>query len=113
MGGSLDGLSKEGAVRVDREKDFRVSPIVALELQALVETGRLKITPDQIFARLLVNIGLRVCDLPFEIVARKAFDVNWTRDPWDRLIVAHALANDAPLLTRDRLILQRYARAFC
>jgi len=35
----------------------------------------------------------------------------WTRDPFDRLIVAHAAANDARLLTKDEKIRRHYKRA--
>ena len=35
----------------------------------------------------------------------------WIRDPFDRLIVAHAAANDAPLITRDEKIRRHYKRA--
>jgi PIN domain nuclease of toxin-antitoxin system len=33
-----------------------------------------------------------------------AATLGWTRDPFDRVIVAHALADDLPLLTRDERI---------
>jgi PIN domain nuclease of toxin-antitoxin system len=36
---------------------------------------------------------------------------SWTRDPFDRLIVANALANDAPLITKDEEIRRNYSRS--
>jgi len=37
---------------------------------------------------------------------RAAVDLTWTRDPFDRLIDAHAIAASVPLLTADRAILE-------
>jgi PIN domain nuclease of toxin-antitoxin system len=36
----------------------------------------------------------------------------WTRDPFDRIIVAHADVVSAPLLTKDQAIRRNYRRAF-
>jgi PIN domain nuclease of toxin-antitoxin system len=45
-------------------------------------------------------------------VALEAIDVDWTTDPFDRLIVAQAIANsNAKLITRDRLIRKNYPQA--
>jgi PIN domain nuclease of toxin-antitoxin system len=33
--------------------------------------------------------------------------LNWTRDPFDRLIVAHSLCRGISLLTKDRTIRSR------
>ena len=35
----------------------------------------------------------------------------WVRDPFDRLIVAQAIANEAPLVTKDEKIRRHYRRA--
>jgi PIN domain nuclease of toxin-antitoxin system len=36
----------------------------------------------------------------------------WTRDPFDRIIVAQARLRGAPLLTKDRTIQTHHAEAF-
>lgn len=51
---------------------------------------------------------LLVCDLPFIDVVRRALALSWTRDPFDRLIVAQAAVRQAPLVTKDRTIGRRY-----
>ncbi|HLG72825.1 MAG TPA: type II toxin-antitoxin system Phd/YefM family antitoxin [Chloroflexota bacterium] len=38
--------------------------------------------------------------------------ITWTRDPFDRLIAAHALATDTPLLTKDETIRQHLPLAW-
>jgi PIN domain nuclease of toxin-antitoxin system len=40
-----------------------------------------------------------------------AAGLTWTRDPFDRLIAAHAIVADAPLLTADRTILDNLPQA--
>lgn len=37
--------------------------------------------------------------------AHAAAGLTWTRDPFDRMIAAHAIVADTPLLTADRTIL--------
>ena len=57
------------------------------------------------------KIDVRVCDLSFRSVVEAAVSENWTRDPFDRLIVANAKARRAPLLSKDERIRLHYARA--
>ena len=37
--------------------------------------------------------------------------LSWTRDPFDRLIVAQASLAGAPLVTKDRMIRKHFAKA--
>ncbi|MEO8099159.1 MAG: PIN domain-containing protein [Acidobacteriota bacterium] len=67
--------------------------------------------PEVIVAHLAADIGLKVCDLPFAAVARQASEETWTRDPFDRIIVAQARVANATLITRDETIQARYNRA--
>jgi PIN domain nuclease of toxin-antitoxin system len=80
-----------------------VSPMVRLELQYLFELKRCSSAAAVILKE--SEIGLAVCDLPFDLVASKATEV--TRDPFDRLIVANALCRGAQLLTKDASIRRR------
>jgi PIN domain nuclease of toxin-antitoxin system len=91
--------------------DFVVSPAAILELGFLYEIGRLKTPTTRLISGLSEQIGLRVCELPFSVVVNQALSEKWGRDPFDRLIVASAKANKAPLLTRDELIHKHYPRA--
>jgi PIN domain nuclease of toxin-antitoxin system len=92
-------------------EDLLISPMVGLELQLLNERGRFKPRVADVLQALSAEIGLTVCDLSFSLVASRAREARWTRDPFDRLIVAQAQARGAPLLTRDRHIRKHYARA--
>ena len=41
----------------------------------------------------------------------QSLEIDWTRDPFDRLIVAQAIAADGFLLTKDRTILNHSVAA--
>jgi PIN domain nuclease of toxin-antitoxin system len=92
--------------------DLLISPMAVVELQYLYEIGRIVVTPQDILVKLNAEIGLNVCDHPFPIIAEIALGETWTRDPFDRIIVAHARANSvAPLLTKDEVIRANYRNA--
>ncbi|MDA3948215.1 MAG: PIN domain-containing protein [Spirochaeta sp.] len=88
------------------------SPVVELEVQYLHEIGRITAGPEMIFPYLADRIGLAPDDTPYVVVARAARALSWTKDPFDRLITAAAVASNHPLLTRDQTIRDRYAAAF-
>jgi PIN domain nuclease of toxin-antitoxin system len=87
------------------------SPASVLELQLLHEIGRMSQAPSMVISILESEIGLRVCGLPFREVVTHALKETWTRDPFDRLIVANAKAASAQLVTKDERILKHYRRA--
>lgn len=86
--------------------DVCICPMVILEMQYLKEIGRINVDSNEIISDLRAKIGLLVDDLPFEIVARRAAEIGWTRDPFDRLIAASAIARGYPLITKDTSILK-------
>ena len=108
--GDVDKLSKTAAEQIQSD-DLRISPAVILELEFLHEIHRLKRTASHIVTTLTREIGLQVCELSFVAVAESAVEQKWVRDPFDRLIVGHASANDAALVTKDEKIRRHYRRA--
>jgi PIN domain nuclease of toxin-antitoxin system len=108
--GNVDKLSRTVVEHIHGE-DLRVSPAVILELEFLHEIRRLKKTASDIVTTLADDIGLQVCELPFAAVVEQALHQKWVRDPFDRLIVGHASANEAPLVTKDEKIRKHYRRA--
>jgi PIN domain nuclease of toxin-antitoxin system len=89
-----------------------ISPIVVLELEFLYERGRFTLHGADIVRKLEHEIGAKVCGMGFAEIATAALDEKWTRDPFDRLIVANAKANGlSPLVTADRTIREQYPRA--
>jgi PIN domain nuclease of toxin-antitoxin system len=109
--GLLMKLPKAARQAID-ENDLLISPIVRLELQYLHEIKRSTKPAGTILADLGAQIGVSVCDLPFDQVVRKASEFSWTRDPFDRLIVAQSLCRNSRLLTKDRRIRKHAPLAF-
>ena len=110
--GRLSLLPKRVLERIDRADDLRISPMVAVELDFMHEIGRTAQPARTVVATLGTDLGLKVCDLPFPAVAAAATHLTWTRDPFDRLIVAQAVVAKAPLVTRDRSIHRNSAVAY-
>jgi PIN domain nuclease of toxin-antitoxin system len=57
------------------------------------------------------GIGLQVSDASLAELARAATELAWSRDPFDRLIAAHAIVAGAPLVTADQTILKNLSLA--
>jgi PIN domain nuclease of toxin-antitoxin system len=105
------GLSPRAADEIEAAAEIRCSPIVRLEVQYLFEVGRIKEPALVVMDALAAALGLRICETPFFGVVREAERQSWTRDPFDRLIVAQAQLNSALLLTKDDTIHAVYPRA--
>jgi len=82
------------------------SPIAALELTYLHEIGRARDSLATMLAALRRDMGLEVADASLAELAQAAADLSWTRDPFDRLIAAHAIVASSPLITADETILE-------
>jgi len=110
FGGERHRLSTAATEQI-RNEELLVSPAVVLGLQLLHEIKRLRAVALKVIERLSSEIGLAVCRLPFTSVVEQAVAQSWTRDPFDRLIVAQASANDAALVTKDGEIRGHYKRS--
>jgi len=104
LGNKLSDLAKS----LINDHEIYVSPIVRLELQYLYEIGRVREESDVIIMDLSNRIGLRVCQKDFNLIIAQALGINWTRDPFDRVIVANAKLNQNILLSKDQNILANY-----
>lgn len=88
-----------------------ISPVVELELTYLYEVGRVTEPATAPIGALRRSIGLQLAEASLSAVTKAAADLSWTRDPFDRLITAHATVVGAPLITADRTILQHFPLA--
>lgn len=89
-----------------------ISPLVIVELEILTELGR--ISPPSVpamIAALEDQIGLVQSKASMAAVSEAACRFAWTRDPFDRLIVANAMADGAKLITADQVILRHFDKA--
>ena len=104
--GEIEQLSDTASAAIEQHQ-LVVSPMVQLELSYLHEIGRLTIGGADIIADLERRIGLHRSDFPLDSLVETAAGLTWTRDPFDRLIVADALVAGASLLTKDQAIHDR------
>jgi len=88
-----------------------ISPIVELEIQYLLETERITEIPDKIISVLTSEISLRICELDFNLINKKAISFNRSRDLFDRIIKAQASIEGKMLIIKDRTILNNYKNA--
>ncbi len=108
--GKLEKLSKTALDAVNHF-DLRVSPLVLFELQYLFEIERLMRPPAAILRQLESQLDVQQCDFSLVKITAVAMDEIWTRDPFDRLIVAHARANKySPLISKDETIHKNYSK---
>jgi PIN domain nuclease of toxin-antitoxin system len=83
-----------------------VSPASLLELQLLIEAGRIRLlgTGLDVFAD---DDRWAVDEPPSAAWFEQAWSLSWTRDPFDRLIVAHARLRGWKLATGDTELLRQ------
>ena len=87
-----------------------VSPASLLEVQLLVELGRIRLRVP-VADRLLDDDRWLLDDPASGDWFSAALGLSWTRDPFDRLLVAHARLRRWRLATGDRMLLERLAPA--
>lgn len=92
-------------------REPKVSALTVLELTCLHEIGRARDSAPAMLAALRQSMGLEVADASLVALAEAAAGLSWTRDPFDRLISAHAIVADAPLVTADQTILANLPQA--
>jgi PIN domain nuclease of toxin-antitoxin system len=94
-----------------RRADLLISPMVLIELEVLYEIRRTVLRSRDIQLKLEHELSVKVCDYSFPLIASAALSEKWTRDPFDRVIVAHAKANGfAALISADEHIAAHYPR---
>jgi len=78
-----------------------VSSVSAAEIAIKVSIGKLDPLPEDLGATIQT---MRWTELPFSVQhARCLYTLPWHhRDPFDRMIIAQALAEDLPVVTADR-----------
>ncbi|MBI2375031.1 MAG: PIN domain-containing protein [Deltaproteobacteria bacterium] len=87
-----------------------VSPASLLELQFLLELGRIRLRKASFVRELAEDERWSVDEPPPRAWFEEALSHAWTRDPFDRLIVAHALVRGWKLATADTTILEHIDR---
>jgi PIN domain nuclease of toxin-antitoxin system len=86
-----------------------ISPVNLLEVQLLLEAGRVRLRRGESLSALEGDERWRLDDPPAAAWFAEARAISWTRDPFDRLLVAHAALRRFRLATGDSRILERLA----
>lgn len=105
--GELDLFSKKILQMINVNR-LCISHIVKLEIKYLNEIGRIKQKPDTIIDALIDEIGLTFSKNSFERLVNQAIHLDFTRDPFDRIIVADASINNSYLISKDDIITKHY-----
>ncbi|MDM8539079.1 hypothetical protein QUF70_20190 [Desulfobacterales bacterium HSG17] len=54
------------------------------------------------------EIGLQLSQMPFSLIIEEARNINWTRDPFDRIITAEAIIKENDLLITKDTTIRKY-----
>lgn len=109
--GLFDRFEKP-TIKILETSPLLISPILTLELQYLKEIGRISHPPQSIINELKNTLDLKIDNLPLESTIDAALKLTWTRDPFDRIMVATAIARNYKFLTKDKTILDFCSFAF-
>ncbi len=102
----LDTGHKRGKPLLARHHRLYISPASLLELQFLREAGRLQLTDDSVSA-LAEDDRWMLDDPPAAAWFETAAHLSWTRDPFDRLLAAHAQVRGWKLATGDGALFEQ------
>lgn len=108
--GVVEKLSSPARAAIGGSR-LAVSPLIELEITYLREIGRFREEAATVLGVLASQIGLHVSQTPYSRIVAHAVAIHWTRDAFDRLIVAHASADGAQLVTRDARIREHFPAA--
>ena len=106
-----EGLSERARHSIEYEPEIFISPMVLLELDYLHEIRRTRLGSGPVFDYLYQQIDLQVCQKSFTDVVQSAFQLSWTRDPFDRIITDQSAIEQNSLITKDEIILEHYEQA--
>jgi PIN domain nuclease of toxin-antitoxin system len=109
--GLLDKFTPKARAGID-DNNVVISQFVRLELQYLYEIGRIKVNPDKIIGELAGEIDLKISECPLNNIIEGALKIKWTRDVFDRLLVAETMQDQSLLLiTADKKIRKEFTQA--
>jgi PIN domain nuclease of toxin-antitoxin system len=107
---NLKRISRAARMQMERT-DLLLSPMALMEMEYLYEMQKIVLRAEEVKLKLEHELGVRICAFSFPFIASAAIHEKWTRDPFDRLIVAHAQANGlSPLISADSHIQDHYPR---
>ena len=110
--GERKKLSKTALSVIEQASTLLFSPMAYFELKALFRKKVIRNRPQEVLAVLRDLVGVELCGIPMIEIVTASFQIDWTKDPGDTLIVAQAMVNgNAGLITSDRVIRANYDAA--
>lgn len=103
----LDLLSEKAKQYIEKN-DLFISPVVKLEIEYLFEIKKIKDNSETICNFLEKTIDLKIEKSSFPEIIKISLNEKWTRDPFDRIIVAHSKLKDYTLISKDKKINKNY-----
>jgi len=96
--------AKARAILADESAVFLVSAASAWEIATKVRLGKLPeaMALEADFLQSMSNAGFALIPVTVEDALRSGRLQGAHRDPWDRMIVAQALARDIPVISNDK-----------
>jgi PIN domain nuclease of toxin-antitoxin system len=85
-----------------------VSAVSFLEIQLLSEAGRIPLKSPRFVDSVMVDPRFEVDEVSVLALIQRALHLSWTRDPFDRFIVAHSQLRRVPLCSVDSVILANH-----
>jgi PIN domain nuclease of toxin-antitoxin system len=102
----LDRAHRRARPLIGLAESLAVSPATVLELQFLADIGRIRLPAAGV--QVIVEDDRWIVDDPPSVDwFSRAAEEAWTRDPFDRLILAHARLRRCRLATSDGALLER------
>lgn len=84
-----------------------ISPVSLLEMKYLIEVGKLRESPGSSLSDVADDPRWLLDSPASDRLFEAAHDLTWTRDPFDRLLSAHALHRRWRIATGDRVLQER------
>jgi PIN domain nuclease of toxin-antitoxin system len=85
-------------------RPWSISPVSLLEIRFLHEIGRLTVDHEALASALAADPRFVIDDVSLSILIDAAMTVDWTRDPFDRLLAAHSQARRLEFCSADRAV---------
>ena len=86
---------------LDGENNFLIPTMAVLEIQYLTEIGRIEVRMETVLEEIEEEQSFQLA--PYDdAVMRHSLLLTTTRDPFDRIILAHALSRSTRIITQDR-----------
>lgn len=110
ISGEIDRISPK-AISLIEEKTVLISPISLMEIDYLHEIGRFIWSSNEFLNDFSKKISYIIPDTSFLKIIQQSAKIGWTRDVFDRLLVAHAHILHSALITKDKKIREHYKKA--